>query len=133
MAINISIFTTRSGVSGTDGNAPAIPGVAVSSTNTFYSDCWSGNNGDGESISLFWSGTPSGTFTLWMTDILNPGLADDTDWIQDTSFSPTNPSGSAGKMRDDAGNAKAFRKRIKYVNSSGSGTIKGYVTAPKWD
>jgi hypothetical protein len=66
-----------------------------------------------------------------MTDKPNPSVTDDTDWVQDTAFSPTNPAGAAVKFRDDLGNAKALHKRFKYVHSSGSGTVFGYVNLPR--
>lgn len=125
----LKIFVTASG---TDGNAPLTDGIAVTGSNTYYSKTWSGLDTDGAAATLMWTGTPNGTLTLWMTDKPNYSEADDSDWVQDTSFSPTNPAGSASKMRDDTSNAKAFRKRIKYVNSSSSGTLFGYVTVPRF-
>lgn len=106
-------------------------GVAVSSTNTYYSFPWSGEDSDGYGLTVFFTGTPTGTFTLWGTDKPFASEADDTDWVQDTGFSPINPAGAAGKFRDDGGNAKAYRKRLKYVNASGSGVVKAYVTVPE--
>jgi hypothetical protein len=67
-----------------------------------------------------------------MSDKPNPDQTNDNDWVQDTGFAPTNPAGSAGKMRDDTGNAKAYRKRIKYVNASGTGLLTGFVTVPRF-
>lgn len=127
-AVNNQIFYTRSG---TDANAPAVTGATMTSTNTVYSDVWTGLAADGYGLTLFWTGTPTGTFTLWMTDKPNPSLADDSDWIQDTTFSPTNPAGAAGKFRDDTNTAKSWRKRVKYVNASGTGTLTGFVSVPK--
>lgn len=127
-AVNNPIFYTRSG---TDANAPSVVGAAMTSTNTVYSDVWTGLAADGYGLTLTWTGTPTGTFTLWMTDKPNPSLADDSDWTQDVTFTPTNPAGSAGKFRDDASNAKAWRKRIKYVNASGTGTLTGFVSVQK--
>ena len=127
MAVPYSIFNTRSG---TDANAPALVGASLTGVVTAYSDPWSGESADGFNLSVFTTGTLSGTFTLWMTDKPYPGLADDTDWIQDTSFAPTNPAGGAVKFQDAAGNTKAYRKRLKFVNASGTGTITGYVTVP---
>ena len=124
----IAVYTTKSG---TDPNAPRTDGTAVSGSSTFYSSMWTGNRSDGYALSVFWTGTPTGTFTLWMTDKEHPDETNDNDWVQDTSFTPTNPAGSAGKFRDDAGNAKAYRKRLKYVNASGTGTVTAYVTVPQ--
>lgn len=130
MATPYSIYNTRSG---TDANAPVTVGTAVSSTSTFYSDVWSGESSDGYSLTVFYTGTPTGTFTLWYTDKINPDTgANDNDWVQDTSFTPINPAGAAGKFGDPAGNFKGYRKRLKYVNASGSGTITAYVITPRF-
>jgi hypothetical protein len=125
----VKVYSTRSL---TDANAPVIDGTAVSSTNTYYSDIWTGEDADGFSLSVFYTGTPTGTFTLWFTDKPLPDPTNDNDWIQDTSFSPTNPAGAAGKFGDPAGNFKSYRKRLKYVNASGSGNIFAYVTVPRF-
>lgn len=111
-----------------DSFAPPSEGVEVSSTNTYYSDMFGAASSDGQSIHLEWSGTPTGTFTLWCSDKPNPDESSDTDWVQDTSFSPTNPAGSASKMLDSGGNMKSNLKRIKYVNTSGTGTLYGWAT-----
>lgn len=124
MAAPYVIFYTA----GTGAWADKSDGVAVSGTNTYYSKPFGGAHSDGQSIHLEWSGTPTGTFTLWASDKPNPSETDDTDWVQDTTFSPTNPAGSASKMMDTTSNMKANLKRIKYVNASGSGTLKGWAT-----
>lgn len=126
--MNYSIYTTRST---TDSNAPAVGGVAVSGTNTYYSDAMSGTNADGFGLQLQWTGTPTGTFTLWMSDDEFPNFSSDTDWVQDTSFAPSNPAGAPGNMRDDVANAKARWKRVKYVNASGTGVLKGWMSVQR--
>lgn len=113
-----------------DSGAPYTPGVAVSSTNTYYSKPWGASDADGHGLHMQWTGTPTGTLTMWMSDKPFPSEVDDADWVQDTTWSPTNPAGSASKARDDAGNAKAYRKRLKYVNASGSGVLYGWVSVP---
>jgi hypothetical protein len=129
MARPITIFTTSTAG---DANAPVTPGVAVSGTNTYYSTHWTGNQGPGYGLQLVWTGTPTGTFTLWFTEKDNPSYADDSDWVQDTTFTPTNPAGSASKFHDDAYNTNSFKKRIKYVNASGSGTLSGFVSVTRY-
>jgi hypothetical protein len=125
MGFPISIFQTSPGY-----NAPLLNGV-VNPSGTVYSAIFTAPNSDGYSLSVFYTGTLSGTFTLWWSDVPFASQADDTQWIQDTNFSPVNPSGSAGSFGDEAGNSKGFYKRLKYVNSSGSGTITAYVNVPK--
>lgn len=129
MSQSVSLFETR------DQTAAAAQseGVAVSGANTYYSIPISASHAAFFGLQLVWSGTPTGTFTLWATDKNQPSLADDTDWVQDTTFSPTNPAGSASKMRDNVGNGVARFWRIKYVNSGGSGTLKGYATVAQYN
>lgn len=109
--------------SGTDPNT----GVAVSSTTTYYSEIFAARGTSPVSIHLVWSGTPTGTFTLWYSNKPVPGLAADTDWVQDTTWAPTNPAGSASKAFYTLGNLTATRVRLKYVNASGSGNILGWA------
>lgn len=127
MAQPFSIYQTYAA----DAMGTPTNGVAVSSTSTYYSLPISATHAAFLAISLSWTGTPTGTFTLWATDRALPDLASDTDWVQDTTYSPSNPSGSASKTRDNMGNAVARFWRIKYVNSSGSGTLTGYATVDK--
>lgn len=131
MAAPYSIFNTRGGASGTDPGAPDRDFVNVSGTPTIYSDAWTGEDSDGYGLTVFTTGTLTGTFTLWMTDKPLPTTATDADWVQDTSFVPTNPAGAAVKFRDDLGNAKAHKKRLKYVGAAGAGTIQGFVNFTK--
>lgn len=125
MANTYKLFTTTP--SGDSAAGPS-EGVAVSSTNTYYSHPWGAAGADGQSFQLHWTGTPTGVFTLWYSNKPHPSLTNDNDWIEDTDFSPTNPAGSASKMGDNAANMKANLKRVKYVNASGSGVLTGDVT-----
>ncbi len=128
--ITYAVFTERST---SDSNAPAKPGVAVSSTNTYYSDPVSARlghlNGDGYGAHFWWTGTPTGTLTCWISDKEQPDRTSDADWVQDSGFSPTNPAGSASAFHDDVENTRARWKRFKYVNASGSGVLYCVVTA----
>lgn len=124
----IRLFTTRSG---TDANAPNTEGAAMTGTNTVYSDMWTGEDSEGYSLTIFWTGTPTGTFTRWFTDKPNPDLTNDNDWVQDTGFTPTNPAGAAGKFGTPTAVGRSFRNRIKYVNASGAGTLTGFATVTR--
>jgi hypothetical protein len=116
------LFTT----SATDGRPGATDGVAVSSTNTYYSAPVTLAGADGLSVSVEWSGTPSGLLTLWKSNKPDPVLTDDSDWQQETD-ALTDPFGSASKTSEEYGNFRASLVRLKYVNSSGSGTLKAYA------
>lgn len=120
------LFVTRSG---TDPAAYPTNNVAVSSTNTYYSKKISGMGSSLFALHLEWTGTPTGAFTLWGSDKLEPSEANDNDWYQIT-WAPTGPAGAAGKLGEVAvGAAKGSRwKRVKYVNASGSGTLAGRAT-----
>ena len=128
MAAPFSVFNSTSNV---DPGAPMANFLPVSGAVTVYSDHWSGEDADGYGLTVFTTGTLNGTFTLWMTDKPLPALADDTDWVQDTSFAPVNPAGAPVKFRDDGGNAKAAKKRLKFVNGAGAGNIIGFATVPR--
>lgn len=108
-------------------DATASGGVAVSSTNTYYSTAIGAVDGQAVSFHCVWTGTPTGTFTLWYSNKPNADASSDTDWVQDTTFSPTNPAGSASKSFVTVGNLTALRVRLKYVNASGSGTIAAWA------
>jgi hypothetical protein len=111
-----------------DGSAQQRLGEAVSGTNTNYGLPFRPGAEGRFSVHLGWTGTPTGTFTLWYTDLEAPGLANDADWVEDTTWAPVNPTGSAGSMYVTTGNVAALWVRVKYVNASGSGTLWGHMT-----
>lgn len=117
--------------SATDANAPAVDGTVVSGAATFYSFMVSGEDRQNLSGQIFWTGTPTGTFTLQFSNKPNPDETNDNDWSADTSTF-TNPAGSAGSTPFGStivASAFAFHHRIKYVNASGSGTMTGWAYA----
>lgn len=105
-------------------------GVSVSGTSTYYSVPYSGDDGDAVHCVATSTSSLTGTWTLWYSGMPNPDLADDDDWLQDTGFAPTNPAGASASFVDNTANSKTLWKRLKYVNSSGTGTIKAWVTHP---
>lgn len=100
--------------------------VAVSSTTTYYS---SAIDIDGESVSwhFVWTGTPTGTFTLWYSNKPGADASTDADWVQDPTFPAVNPAGSASKSFISASQTTARACRIKYVNASGSGVLTAWA------
>lgn len=107
-------------------------GVALSGAGTTYTTKFSGHWSDVFALMIQWTGTLAGTLTLWATDKEQPDETSDNDWVQDTTFSPTNPAGSAGKFRDNVANGVARWWRIKYVNTSGAGSLFCYATPPRY-
>lgn len=123
--MQLSIFNTHA--PGSDGNAPTVEGVSVSLTTVYYSEIISGRDGSSLEVTLFWTGDPTGTVTAWTSDKRNPSTADDTDWVQESAaFTAVNPAGSASKGRE-LWTGSGLRKRLKYTNASGSGTLTGYA------
>lgn len=121
MRKNFSLFNT---LSSTGAAAHLTRGVAVSSTNTYYSQKISGSAY--LSIQLSWTGTPTGTFTVWGSDKLEPNEANDSDWFAITpTQAPGNPAGSASSTTGRVNEFNSLWKRVKYVNASGSGTLTG--------
>lgn len=118
---NFSLFNTTSA---TDANAPMTRGVAVSSTNTYYSAKASGSWE--LSFQLSWTGTPTGAITVWGSDKDQPDESSDADWFAITaSPAPANPAGGASSTHGEVNDVNCKWKRLKYVNASGSGTLSG--------
>lgn len=115
---NHSLFVTQA------DNAPATRGVAVSSTDTYYSKKISGSLY--LSFSLDWTGTPTGAFTVQGSNKAEPDEATDDDWYTITADTdPTDPAGSASSTAGVVKEHNSKWKRIKYVNASGSGILSG--------
>lgn len=130
MSLPTKLFVTYSA---TDSNAPAVDGVTVTGAATFYSFMASGKDRQNISGQVFWTGTPTGTFTLQYSDKFNPNEANDNDWSADTSTF-TNPAGAGGSTPffcTTVGSQAAFHHRIKYVNASGTGVMTGFAYAPQ--
>ena len=118
---NFSLFVTKSA---SDANAPLTRGVAVSSTNTYYSKMASG--AVYLSLQLAWTGTPTGAFTIQGSDKDQPDETSDTDWFTITATQvPADPAGSASGTTGRVNQFNCKWKRVKYVNASGSGVLSG--------
>lgn len=107
------------------------PGVAVTGTNTYYSKPVSSEWGDGFSLHLQWTGTPTGDFTVWRTNKPDANPLTDADWSQDLSFGTSGVLATGGVANNNsvsAQNAKNKLWRVKYVNASGTGTVFCWAT-----
>ncbi len=124
MKYDITLFNS---VPASSGNTQqTIPTKPVAAAATHYSQVWGSEDW---SAIVRYTGTPTGTFTLWGTTKRNPRLADDTDWVQIVDAAIVNPAGAAGKFHVQSSETEASltRYRLKYVHASGSGTIGGEV------
>lgn len=102
-------------------------GVAVSGTTTFYGTPITIQRLHDSSFHLTWAGTPTGVWTVWVSNKASPGLSDDTDWVQLTLAVAINqPAGAAGKDFVDLAGLPSGFARMKYVNASGTGTVHAY-------
>lgn len=120
MAATYSLYNTReaAGVF----QPLKVEGLAISGAGTFYSDVI-GPRVSGWGYHFDWTGTLTGTFTLWRSNKRSPDLTNDNDWIQITSFIPSNPAGAPGKFGDEVSFTHFKNYRFKYVNASGAGTL----------
>jgi hypothetical protein len=120
---NFSLFNTI----GTGAAAGMSRGVAVSGTSTYYSQMISG--ADICSFTMYWTGTPTGAFTLQGSDKDRPDETNDNDWFTITpTKAPTAPAGSASSSNGTVVDTNCKFKRIKYVNASGSGVLSGDIS-----
>lgn len=121
-----NIFRTAGGAGDTDG-------VAVTGTTTYYSTPIRIESLFRVSVHAEWTGTPTGTFTLWTSNKPKPIDSTDADWVAWTPGTAiVNPAGAAGKATliwDDARGAGCPCRwvHVKYVNASGSGVLSGFV------
>lgn len=104
--------------------------VAVSGTNTYYSNRFAVQSGLYFGFTHEWTGTPTGTLTFWYSDLDQPDETSDSDWKQDTTYTPVNPAGAAGSTGDNGTGTGHLWYRFKYVNASGSGVLGGDVNVP---
>lgn len=117
-----SIFNTVETVAGS-----STEGIAVTGATTYYSEMIGTGHSSGLSAHFQWTGTPTGTFTFWVSNKPNPSLTDDTDWVTDaTVYTAVNPAGSASKSAHTITHRAKF-KRFKYVNTSGTGVLYGWA------
>ncbi len=107
------------------GNSPksgTLAGV-MASTNTIYSNILGLRQTDNQGIELTWTGTPTGTFSIMVS---NSGVN-----FYALTFNPVlaQPSGSAGGYVISLTAIPFQYMFIKYVNASGSGTVTAYSQA----
>lgn len=94
---------------------------AMASTNTIYSNIVDVSKMDNIGLEISWTGTPTGSLTV---NGSNSGIN-----FFPLSFSPslTQPSGSAGGYLVDLSGYPFKYIMIKYINSSGSGSLLVYA------
>lgn len=78
-------------------------------------------------IFYVWTGTLGATATIWASDLDKPTEADDTDWVQVTDVTLTNPTSGGGKFAQVVGNANHKWYRLKFASPSGSGNLTVHI------
>ncbi len=119
MAFSRRLFDTRDARVGI-----ASDGIAISGAGNTYSKRMRPSEVAQLGFQLWWTGTLAGTFTLWTSHKDSPIETTDADWVQDTTWTPTNPAGAAGQMESSIGNRRGW-VRVKFAWTSGSGTLYG--------
>lgn len=126
------VFATVTSISkqtvGVDADTVTI-GVATGAP--YYSIPWGKPDSINWSVHIETTGTLTGTWSLWLSNKPNPSLANDADWAEDTAFPETNPAGAATEYVVAASNSSFARARLKYVNTSGAGSILAWVVVPR--
>lgn len=101
-----------------------LEGVDVSSTTTYRGTPTDIRNWTSISYDLSWTGTPTGTFTVWVTNKDVPDLTSDADWKQlSLTTAITQPAGTASGDIVDITDIPYKWIRPKYVNASSTGRI----------
>lgn len=113
---------SASGQGGTDGTAVTAVQTAYSAP-TDVSRC--GDSG----YQLAWTGTPTGVFTVQVSNRDRPVLTSDAEWSTLALAIPiVQPAGSAGADYVDLALMPFHWVRLKYVNASGTGVVFAYVS-----
>lgn len=105
---------------------------------TVYSSPFLVSKGSVFSMHLKWtetSATYASVVTLWASNLDEPGLDDDTDWVEIVAGGgfdgfpglTAGALGTSGKDFVDIGNSGAIRYRLKFVRSGGAATLNCYV------
>lgn len=113
----------------TSGNR--LPSLTITGAGTYYSSSFHGAGREGHSIHV---ATPSGstlagTLTLWRSN--DPSAlstdANDDKWVQDSGFAAGTIVSGANKLMDETDVTHATQYRLKFVYTSGSGTLSAYL------
>ena len=115
----ISVFNQR--VDGVSKDGVTNPVGTVYSQAFNCDEAWAGH--------LEWTGTLTGTITLWYTNKQNAiGAATDAGWTQAPAGDFTGVALAGAYGNNNHGGTKPFAAiRYKYVHSSGTGEIYGWV------
>lgn len=111
-----------------------IPTAAMTGSATIHSQAFNIEYQAGCSFMLVWTGTPTGTFTVEVSNDYVPNLQSTTPlnagtWVNLGASIPASPAGSASNTFIPIYASCASFIRLTYVNSSGTGVLSGMFTA----
>lgn len=111
-------------VDGVQNAVNDVPGQAVSGASVYRGVKTDMRHLPDASLHFTWSGTPTGTIIVQVSNHPNPSDLNDTNWLTLTLAAPiTQPAGSASGDYCDLA-ALPFRwARPKYTNAGGSGSL----------
>jgi hypothetical protein len=109
-----------------------VPSGAMTGTTTIKSQAFSMLRTSGCSFQPIWTGTPTGAFTIMVSNDFQPSLSgDQTNPINAGTWSdlgatiPTNPAGSVGSTFVPIFAPCTYWIALWYTNASGSGVLGG--------
>ena len=103
--------------------------TAASGTSTYRSAATSLKSLRDCSYHLLWTGTVTGTWQVWVSNVITPTIADETDWVLLTLAGPiAQPAGAAGKEVVDLAMLPFGWVKAVYVNASGTGNVSAMLT-----
>lgn len=119
-------------------SAAIVPSGAMTGSTTIYSQVFDIRYQTGCSFAPVWTGTPSGTFTVQVSNDYVPNLQNASapvtpgTWNTIQTMVPTQPAGSASNTFIPVYAIVANYIRLVYIGSSGTGTLSGAFTAKTW-
>lgn len=111
-----------------------LPTGAMTGNATITTQAFNMSKFAGCSFQPVWSGTPTGAFTVWVSNdyasspaLTNPAAPFSVGtWDNLGASVPTNPAGSAGSTFIPVYAACSYFMLLQYINASGAGVMSGY-------
>ncbi len=105
-----------------------IDNVAVVAAQDYISDIIEVNTGSSLlSLHLQWSGTPTGAFTLFQSNLPQPGLNKTKGWVpvptSEVDFTGKDPVGSASASFVNISAVSGCRYLLVYTHATGTGVL----------
>jgi len=119
-------------------STPIVPTGAMTGTATIYSQAFDIRFQVGCSFAVKWTGTPTGTLSVQVSNDYVPNLQNATTPINAGTWYPiqasitTQPAGEPGQIYIPVYGIVSSYIQLVYVNSSGTGVLSGQFTCKTW-